>query len=58
MKTLCCVCGIVYKDDGKPDGLKSHGYCPVHFEKANAELDIELAKREMEKQKNEKEKSN
>lgn len=57
MQKVCCVCQIVYGDDGKPDGLKSHGYCEPCAVKANADLDIELAKREREKQKNEKAKS-
>ncbi len=52
MQKVCCVCQVVYGDDGKPDGLKSHGYCEPCAVKANADLDIELAKREREKKQN------
>ena len=48
MQTLCCVGQVVYKDDGKPDGLKSHGYCEPCAVKANAELDKLLAKKQKE----------
>ena len=43
MKTICCQCKVLIKDDGKADGQVSHGLCQIHAKEANDELDKMIA---------------
>lgn len=43
MKTICCKCKVLIKDDGKPDGQISHGFCLSCGEIENKKLDKLIA---------------
>ena len=42
MKTVCSVCGKVVKDDGRVDGLISHGVCEECFPEYREEMRKEI----------------
>ena len=45
MKTICCICKKLIKDDKINDGLTSHGYCDICYEYEQRKL-TELLEKE------------